>query len=53
MRMSEIIILGIIILSFAIGIYILSSNTGKIASHWNTKGKVDKICDSFYFQSIS
>jgi len=41
MRKSEIIILIIILLSFAVGIYLYPQMPEKMASHWNIKGQVD------------
>ena len=41
MKKSEIIILGIILLSFIIGIYFYPSVPEKMVSHWNAQGKVD------------
>ena len=41
MRKANIIILIIILLSFAIAIYIYPQMPDKMASHWNTKGEVD------------
>ena len=41
MRKSEIIIFGIIIITFAIGIYYYPQMPEKLASHWNAQGQVD------------
>lgn len=41
MRKSEIIILLIIALSFAVGIYFYPQMPDKMASHWNVQGQVD------------
>lgn len=48
MRKSEIIILIIILISFAIGIYFYSQMPEKMASHWNTKGQVDGYMSKFW-----
>jgi uncharacterized membrane protein len=41
MKKSNIIIIIIILISFAIGIYFYPQLPDKIASHWNTKGEAD------------
>jgi len=48
MRKSEIIILGIIILSFVIGIYYYPQMPEKLASHWNEKGQVNGYMSKFW-----
>jgi uncharacterized membrane protein len=48
MRKSEIIIFGIIILSFAIGIYYYPQMPEKLASHWNAQGRVDGYMSKFW-----
>ena len=48
MRKSEIIILGIILISFAIGIYLYSQMPEKMASHWNTQGQADGYLTRFW-----
>lgn len=48
MRKSEKIILGIIILSFAIGIYYYPQMPEKVASHWNAQGQVDGYMSKFW-----
>jgi uncharacterized membrane protein len=48
MRKSEIIIFGIIILSFAIGIYYYPQMPEKLASHWDAKGTVDGYMSKFW-----
>ncbi len=48
MRKSEIIIFGIIILSFAIGIYFYPQMPEKLASHWNAQGQVDGYMSKFW-----
>ncbi|MCX9025602.1 MAG: SdpI family protein [Candidatus Methanoperedens sp.] len=48
MRKSEIIILVIIILSFAIGIYYYPQMPEKVASHWNTQGQVNGYTSKFW-----
>jgi len=56
MRKSEIIILGIILLSFIIGIYFYPQIPEKMASHWNAQGQVDgymsKFLGSFFIPFI-
>lgn len=41
MRKSEIIILGVILLSFVVGIYFYPQMPERMASHWNIQGQVD------------
>lgn len=41
MRKSEIIVLGIILASFIIGIYFYSQMPERMASHWNFRGQVN------------
>ncbi len=48
MKRSKIIILGIIILSFAIGIYFYPQMPEKMASHWNIQGEVDDYISRFW-----
>ncbi|MDO8724615.1 MAG: SdpI family protein [Candidatus Methanoperedens sp.] len=48
MRKSEIIMLGIIILSFAIGIYYYPQMPEKVASHWNAQGQVNGYMSKFW-----
>ncbi len=48
MRKSEIIMLLIIILSFAIGIYSSPHMPEKVASHWNTQGQVNGYISKFW-----
>jgi len=48
MRKSEIIIFGIILLSFAIGIYYYPQMPEKLASHWNAQGQVDGYTSKFW-----
>jgi len=48
MRKSELIIFGIIILSFAIGIYYYPLMPEKVASHWNAQGHVDGYMSKFW-----
>jgi uncharacterized membrane protein len=48
LRKSEIIILVIILISFAIGIYLYPGMPGKMASHWNYKGEVDGYMPKFW-----
>jgi uncharacterized membrane protein len=48
MRKSEIIILGIILLSLIISIYFYPQMPEKIASHWNAQGQVDGYMSKFW-----
>ncbi len=48
MRKNEIIILGIILLSFAIGVYLYPKMPEKVASHWNAQGEVDGYMSKFW-----
>ncbi len=49
MRKSEIIIIaGIILLSFAIGIYFYPQMPEKMATHWNAQGQVDGYMSKFW-----
>ena len=48
MRKSEIIVLGIILLSFIIGIYLYPQMPEKMASHWNTQGQIDGYMSKFW-----
>ncbi len=48
MRKSEITIIGIILLSFAISIYFYPLMPDRIASHWNAKGEVDGYMSKFW-----
>jgi uncharacterized membrane protein len=48
MRKSEIIIVGIILLSFAVGIYYYAQMPEKLASHWNDQGQVDGYMSKFW-----
>jgi uncharacterized membrane protein len=48
MRKSEIIIFGIIILSFAISIYYYPQMPEKVASHWNAEGQVNGYMPKFW-----
>lgn len=47
MRKSEIIILGIVLLSFVAGVYFYSQMPERMASHWNAQGKVDGYMPKF------
>ena len=48
MRKSEVIVLGVILLSFIIGIYFYPQMPEKIAAHWNTQGQVDGYMSKFW-----
>jgi len=48
MRKSEIIIVGIALLSFAIGVYYYPQMPEQMASHWNAKGQVDDYLSKFW-----
>lgn len=48
MRRSEAIVLGVIVLSFIIGIYFYPRMPGAIASHWNIRGEVDGYMSKFW-----
>jgi uncharacterized membrane protein len=48
MRKSEIIIFGIILLSFAISIYYYPQMPEKVASHWNAEGQVNGYTSKFW-----
>jgi uncharacterized membrane protein len=47
-RKSEILIIGITLLSFAIGVYYYPQMPEKMASHWNAKGQVDDYLSKFW-----
>ncbi len=48
MRKSELIIFIMILLSFAVGIYLYPQMPGRIASHWNIQGQVDDYMPKFW-----
>jgi len=48
MRKSEIIILGIIILSFIIGIYFYPQMPDRVVSHWNVQGEPNDYMSRFW-----
>ncbi|RLF30149.1 MAG: hypothetical protein DRJ99_03065 [Thermoplasmata archaeon] len=48
MRKNEIIVLGVILLSFIIGIYFYPQMPEKIASHWDAQGQVDGYISKFW-----
>jgi uncharacterized membrane protein len=48
MRKSEIIIFGIILLSFAIGIYYYPQMPEKLVSHWSSQGEVNGYTSKFW-----
>lgn len=47
-RKSEILILGIALLSFAIGVYYYPQMPEQMASHWNVRGQVDDYLPRFW-----
>jgi len=48
MKKSNLIILGIILLSFVIAIYLYPQMPEKVASHWNARGQVDSYMSKFW-----
>lgn len=48
MRKSEIVILGIILLSFAVALYFYPQMPEEMASHWNAQGQVDDYTSKFW-----
>ena len=48
MKKSEAIVLGIILVSFVIGIYFYPKMSERMASHWNAKGQVDGYISKFW-----
>ena len=48
MRRSEIIMLGIALLSFVIGVYYYPQMPEQMASHWNARGQVDGYLSKFW-----
>ena len=48
MKKSVMVIIGLILLSFVIGIYYYPQMPDKIASHWNAKGEVDGYMSKFW-----
>lgn len=48
MKKTNIIIIIIILISFAIGIYFYSQFPDRIASHWNIRGEVDGYMSKFW-----
>jgi len=48
MKKSEIIILTMVLLSFALGIYLYPQMPDKMASHWNAQGAVDGYMPKFW-----
>ena len=48
MRKSEIIMLGIIVLSFVIAFYFYPQMPAEMASHWNARGEVDGYLPRFW-----
>ena len=47
-RKSEVIIVGLALLSFAIGVYYYPQMPEQMASHWNAKGQVDDYLSKFW-----
>ncbi|MGA9348040.1 MAG: SdpI family protein [Anaerolineae bacterium] len=47
-RKSEILIVGIALLSFVIGVYYYPQMPEKMASHWNAQGRVDDYLSKFW-----
>ena len=48
LRKSEILIVGIALLSFAIGVYYYPQMPEQMASHWNARGQVDDYLSKFW-----
>ena len=48
MRKSEIFALGVILLSFLVGIYFYPKMPEKMAIHWNLKGEVNRYIPKFF-----
>ncbi len=48
MRKSEILIIGIVLLSFVIAAYYYPQMPEKMASHWDAKGRVDDYLSKFW-----
>ncbi len=48
MKKTNIIIIGLILVSFIIGIYLYPQMPDKMASHWNSKGEVDSYMPKFW-----
>lgn len=48
LRKSEVLIVGMILLSFAVGTYFYPQMPEKIASHWNEQGQVDGYTSKFW-----
>lgn len=48
MKKTGIILVGIILLSFATGVYFYPQMPERIASHWNAQGKVDGYMSKFW-----
>ncbi|MFH1696469.1 MAG: DUF1648 domain-containing protein [Candidatus Diapherotrites archaeon] len=48
LRKSEIVMLAIVVLSFAIAIYFFPQMPEQVASHWNSNGEVNGYMDSFW-----
>lgn len=48
MRKSEILVLGVILLSFILGVYFYAQMPEEIASHWNAQGQVNGYMSKFW-----
>ena len=48
MKNSYIVVLGIILISFAVGIYFYPQMPEEVASHWNSQGQVDDYMSKFW-----
>ena len=48
MKKSQVVILGLILMSFLIGVCLYSQMPEKMASHWNSKGEVDDYMPRFW-----
>ena len=48
MRKSEIIIVVIVLISFAVGIYFYPQMPEQMASHWNARGQVNGYMSKFW-----
>ena len=48
MKKSTILILAVIIISFALSAYLYPKFPAQVASHWNVKGEVDSYMSKFW-----